>query len=82
MKQTEFHVAFLGSYSAGKSTIINGILGREILPEANKSTTAFPTIVKKGEKDQAFIYFMDDKAQRILYDSFITEIAHKIGQNL
>lgn len=82
LKQTEFHVAFLGSYSAGKSTIINGILGREILPEANKSTTAFPTIVKKGEKDQAFIYFMDDKAQRILYDSFITEIGHKIGQNL
>jgi GTP-binding protein EngB required for normal cell division len=82
LKQTEFHVAFLGSYSAGKSTIINGILGREILPEANKSTTAFPTIVKKGEKDQAFIYFMDDKAQRILYDSFITEIGHKIGKNL
>lgn len=82
LKQTEFHVAFLGSYSAGKSTIINGILGREILPEANTSTTAFPTIVKKGEKDQAFIYFMDDKAQTILYDSFITEIAHKIGKNL
>ncbi|WP_242034651.1 dynamin family protein [Microcystis flos-aquae] len=82
LKQTEFHVAFLGSYSAGKSTIINGILGREILPEANTSTTAFPTIVKKGEKDQAFIYFMDDKAQRILYDSFITEIGHKIGKNL
>ncbi|MCA2811274.1 MAG: dynamin family protein [Microcystis sp. M090S1] len=82
LKQTEFHVAFLGSYSAGKSTIINGILGREILPEANKSTTAFPTIVKKGEKDQAFIYFMDDKAQTILYDSFITEIGHKIGKNL
>lgn len=82
LKQTEFHVAFLGSYSAGKSTIINGILGRKILPEANKSTTAFPTIVKKGEKDQAFIYFMDDKAQTILYDSFITEIGHKIGKNL
>ncbi|MDB9505697.1 dynamin family protein [Microcystis aeruginosa CS-338/01] len=82
LKQTEFHVAFLGSYSAGKSTIINGILGREILPEANTSTTAFPTIVKKGEKDQAFIYFMDDKAQRILYDSFITEIGHKISKNL
>ena len=82
LKQTEFHVAFLGSYSAGKSTIINGILGREILPEANTSTTAFPTIVKKGEKDQAFIYFMDDKAQTILYDSFITEIGHKIGKNL
>jgi GTPase Era involved in 16S rRNA processing len=82
LKQTEFHVAFLGSYSAGKSTMINGILGREILPEANKSTTAFPTIVKKGAKDQAFIYFMDDKAQTILYDSFITEIGHKIGKNL
>ena len=82
LQQTEFPVAFLGSYSAGKSTIINGILGREILPEANESTTAFPTIVKKGDKEQGFIHFMSDKARMELWDSFVSEISTKISKDL
>jgi len=49
LRQTEFPVAFLGSYSAGKSTMINAILGREILPATNQPTTAFPTLIKKGQ---------------------------------
>ena len=81
LQQTEFTVAFLGSYSAGKSTIINGILGREVLPEANESTTAFPTIVKKGKQDQAIIYFMTHEERMALWDSYVSEIALKIGES-
>jgi ribosome biogenesis GTPase A len=55
LEQEEFPVAFLGSFSAGKSTIINAIFEREILPEAVDSTTAFPTIIRKGEEDGAII---------------------------
>jgi len=80
--QTEFHVAFLGSFSAGKSTIINGILGREILPESNESTTAFPTIIKKGERNEAFIHFIDEEARRNLWNYFVAEIGKKIGKDV
>ena len=41
-KMTNDHInlCFAGVYSAGKSTLINAILGYRILPEAMKSTTA------------------------------------------
>lgn len=82
LRQTEFPVAFLGSYSAGKSTMINAILGREILPATNQPTTAFPTLIKKGQAEKAVIYFMDEQARLELWDSFVSDIEKKIGQNL
>ena len=51
LNEVEFPVAFFGSFSAGKSTIINAILGQEVLPEATQSTTAFPTLIRKGNRD-------------------------------
>jgi Dynamin family len=78
----EFPVAFLGSYSAGKSTIINGIIGREVLPEATKSTTAFPTIIRKGSKDKAFVYYIDEDTKISLWNQLAKEISHKIDKNI
>ncbi|MGK7942155.1 MAG: dynamin family protein [Crocosphaera sp.] len=82
LQETEFHVAFLGSFSAGKSTMINGILGRAILPEANESTTAFPTIIRKAAKDEVIVSFMDEQGRKELWNSFVTKISDKIGKNL
>ncbi|KAB0239414.1 hypothetical protein EZJ55_24165 [Microcystis aeruginosa EAWAG127a] len=52
----------------------------------NENALIALNVIEEWEGDladaQAFIYFIDDKAQRILYDSFITEIGHKIGKNL
>jgi GTPase Era involved in 16S rRNA processing len=82
LKDNEFPVAFLGSFSAGKSTIINGILGREVLPEATKSTTAFPTIIKKGSSDEAFVYYIDEDTKVSLWNQFSQKIGTEIGQDL
>jgi ribosome biogenesis GTPase A len=62
LEEEEFPVAFFGSFSAGKSTVINAILGREVLPEATQSTTAFPTILRRGNTDGAVVYFIDENA--------------------
>jgi GTPase Era involved in 16S rRNA processing/exonuclease VII small subunit len=78
----EFPVAFLGSYSAGKSTIINGIIGREVLPEATKSTTAFPTIIRKGSKDKASVYYIDEDTKMSVWNQLSKEIGLKIDKNL
>ncbi|MEM9213823.1 MAG: dynamin family protein [Cyanobacteria bacterium P01_F01_bin.150] len=67
LEQEEFPVAFFGSFSAGKSTIINAILGREVLPEATQSTTAFPTILRKGNADFASVYYIDEDAKKLLW---------------
>lgn len=77
LSSPEFPVAFLGSFNAGKSTVINAILGVNILPEMAKSTTAVPTIVKKGDKEVARVYYLDDKGKLELRNLYVQKIAEK-----
>ena len=51
-----FSVVFIGEFSTGKSTIINALLGRNILPEGITPTTDEITIVKYGETDEESNY--------------------------
>lgn len=46
-----FSVAVVGEFSRGKSTLINGILEREILPVGDLPTTAMLTHIKYNTKD-------------------------------
>lgn len=82
LNEVEFPVAFFGSFSAGKSTIINAILGQEILPEATQSTTAFPTLIRKGSKNEVFVYYIDNQAKKYLFHQLCQEIGGKININL
>lgn len=81
LKSPEFPVAFLGTFSAGKSMIINAILEKNILPEATKSYTAIPTIIKKGESDAVAIHFLSETARTELRNLYIEEISRELHKN-
>ena len=40
IEDDEFRIAVVGEFSSGKSTFINAIIGRDLLPHATKETTA------------------------------------------
>lgn len=82
LAQAQFPIAFLGTYSAGKSTTINAILKKDVLPENMKSTTAFPTLIKKGEKNQAVIYYLSREGKYELQGFLIKELAEQLGEKL
>ncbi|MBU8907291.1 dynamin family protein [Desertibacillus haloalkaliphilus] len=48
-KQNDFEVAFCGHFSAGKSTILNTLLGAEVLPTSPIPTSANIIAIKNGE---------------------------------
>ncbi|MFP4348249.1 MAG: dynamin family protein [Desulfococcaceae bacterium] len=81
LKSPEFPVAFLGTFSAGKSMIINAILEKNILPEATKSYTAIPTIIKKGDSDSVVIHFLSETARTELRNLYIEEISRELHKN-
>lgn len=54
-----FTVAFVGEFSRGKSTLINRILGKDILPAANLPTTAILTRIVYGSKPQMTVCSKD-----------------------
>ncbi len=67
LNKNDVNLCLVGTYSAGKSTFINALIGRRILPESINSETAkmfriknsekpaVSFIIKKGDSDKAII---------------------------
>lgn len=51
IENLEMVLAVVGTMKAGKSTSINAIVGREVLPNRNRPMTALPTLIRHN-KDQ------------------------------
>ncbi len=53
LENFEVVLAVVGTMKAGKSTTINAIVGREVLPNRNRPMTALPTLIahKKDQKE-------------------------------
>ena len=61
-------VAFIGITSCGKSTLMNAILSRHILPKRVRPSSNSLVICKWGEKFQAIIHFKDGTYKDYLGD--------------
>jgi len=81
LKSPEFPVAFLGAFSAGKSTIINAVLGDDILPQATKSLTAIPTLIRKGRGGKAVISYLTEAERVELRDLYLEELSKELRTN-
>jgi len=71
-----FNLVVFGEFKRGKSTFINSLLGRAILPTAVIPLTSIVTIVRYGEDDHALLAFHDGRQQQISLDelpAYITE---------
>lgn len=60
-----YFVAFVGQFSAGKSTLLNNLLGRKILPEGTTETTPVLTYLRYGEDERAHLFFLDGTEREI-----------------
>ncbi|WP_296689511.1 dynamin family protein [Treponema sp. UBA6852] len=66
---TEFEIAVVATMSSGKSTLINAMLGTELLPARNEATTA--TIARIHDEDDETIF------RGIVYDKDDNEITSR-----
>jgi hypothetical protein len=81
LNSPEFPVAFLGAFSAGKSTIINAVLGDDILPQATKSFTAIPTLIRKGGSNRAVIHYLSENAREELKNLYVEELSKELHKS-
>ncbi len=72
-------VPFLGTQGAGKSTLINALLGEDILPNEADETTCIPVELRFGETTSAKAIFKDGKIKELGTEQ--TEIAEFVDNS-
>ena len=65
LKKRECLVSIMGQFSAGKSKLINNIVGKNIVPVHTTETTALITLIKYGEKEYAELIYKDGVVNEI-----------------
>lgn len=73
IRNHEFRITIVGEFSSGKSTLLDAILGKDILPHSVSETTATLTYihsVKNGDplEDSAIITFVDENTKTVNLD--------------
>jgi GTP-binding protein EngB required for normal cell division len=58
----QFHLAVLGQFKRGKSTLLNALLGQNVLPTAVVPLTAVPTWIRFGHTPRARVEFANSAA--------------------
>ena len=83
LKDREFMIAFCGHFSAGKSTMINQLVGENLLPASPIPTSANLVKVKAGE-EYAKVFFKNEKPRIYLapYDYEIVKNYCKDGDQI
>ncbi len=60
LNEGRFHLAVLGQFKRGKSTLLNALLGEELLPGAILPVTAIPTFIYSGAEHRVHVTFNDN----------------------
>ena len=61
----KIRILVIGDFNRGKSTLINALLGKDVLPRRVTATTAIPTFIKYGKKEEVLVYRKDGKTERL-----------------
>jgi GTP-binding protein EngB required for normal cell division len=72
-------VLIAGESKRGKSTLINALLGREILPTGVLPLTSVPTTVEYGDLDRVEIRFLDGRVESAAGFDTLSDIATEVG---
>ncbi len=87
LDEGRFHLAVLGQFKRGKSTLLNALLGEPLLPTSVVPLTAIPTFLHAGPLRQAKVAYTNgrpgeqvtaDEARRIamFLEEYVTEAAN------
>src|SRR5205823_2557196 len=61
----QFNLVVLGQFKRGKSTLINALLGADLLPTAVVPLTSIVTIIRHGPQPQAVVRFLDRRTLEV-----------------
>ncbi len=78
-RDRRFYLVFLGQFKRGKTTLLNSLLGQELLPTGVLPVTSIVTIVRYGDDAQVRVLFQNGATQEYspaLLPEFVTEMGN------
>lgn len=66
----EFTIGIIGDFTVGKSSFINAILGKKIVPVSANPSTAIITKIKYGRKPKAIVHYNNNEEKEMTYEEF------------
>lgn len=83
--QERFHLAILGQFKRGKSTLLNALLGAELLPTAVLPLTAIPTFLLWGPETRSRVIYQKGPSEEVSFPhiddlaSFLSQLVTETG---
>ncbi len=77
VRSNTFNLVVVGQFKRGKTSLVNALLGAEILPVAVVPLTSIVTIMTWGEALRIKVYFNDGKIAEIKSDSLVEYVTEK-----
>lgn len=68
LRNKRFHLAVLGQFKRGKSTLLNALLGEDVLPASVVPLTAIPTFLVSGPERRVIVHFADGRTEERVPD--------------
>ena len=65
----EFPISIIGTMSAGKSTLINSLLGTTLMPMKSKACTAIETIIKDNKRRKGFSAKVYNQSRQLMCET-------------
>lgn len=65
IQQCELLIPVVGAFSAGKSSLLNALVGTDLLPVAITPETAMPTELRYDQRERLEVVFLDGKTQEL-----------------
>ncbi|MDI3297774.1 MAG: dynamin family protein [Bacillota bacterium] len=78
VRQDRFRLLVVGQFKRGKSTLVNALLGEEVLPAGVLPLTSVPTEIVAGEEPEARIRYQDGREERVGVER-LTEFVSEVG---
>lgn len=79
LDREKFELVVVGEFSRGKSTFVNAMLGKNILPAKKKATTAIISKIVYSDEPKYYLHYKDEtkNIEEITEEKFLKLIAPK-----
>ncbi|MCS7017320.1 MAG: dynamin family protein [Gemmatales bacterium] len=78
LRANRFTILVVGEFKRGKSTLLNALLGKRVLPQKAAPCTAVVTVIRYGDPPRVDVVFQDGRIETLTTEEFMRKYELKV----